>query len=310
MSDILRGVSSEVTGRNSNSRNTAIVRNSFKKVTLENAVDTVPWRHQLATLLKDANGDIIAGDVSKLDDLKVPDSVELLMEEKIPSFSFAYKTASPIEEVLNALIPKGSKASTIVDVATIAADLTSSFINGMNKDENEVSSVFNPWTKSIPAWNQELSKLRFSYTFNFKMGQSGLWNAKQEVFLPIINLIAPVLPRELGTFFTKGPIPGKVDLLSKSILGALSAGFNKEGGDSLAANLISAVKKYTYNITFGNVARVENCLIDEAKPSFSSDTDEDGYPIAGSVELHFLTIAPYGLVSPEGARAIKFGVNG
>ena len=125
MSDILRGVSSEVAGRNSNSRNTAIVRNGFKKVTLENAVDTVPWRHQLATLLKDANGDIIAGDVSKLDDLKVPDSVELLMEEKIPSFSFAYKTASPIEEVLNALIPKGSKASTIVDVATIAADLTS-----------------------------------------------------------------------------------------------------------------------------------------------------------------------------------------
>ena len=172
MSDILRGVFSEVAGRNSSSRNTDIVRNGFKKVTLENAVDTVSWRHQLATLLKDANGDLIAGDTSKLNDLKVPDSVELLMEEKIPSFSFAYKTVSPIEEVLNALLPKGSKASAIVDVATVAADLTSSFINGMNKDENEVPSVFNPWTKSVPAWNQELTRLKFSYTFNFKMGQS------------------------------------------------------------------------------------------------------------------------------------------
>ena len=184
MSDILRGVFSEVAGRNSSSRNTDIVRNGFKKVTLENAVDTVSWRHQLATLLKDANGDLIAGDTSKLNDLKVPDNVELLMEEKIPSFSFAYKTVSPIEEVLNALLPKGSKVSAIKDVATAAADLTSSFINGMNKDENEVPSVFNPWTKSVPAWNQELTRLKFSYTFNFKMGQSGLWNAKQEVFLP------------------------------------------------------------------------------------------------------------------------------
>ena len=305
MSDLVKRVLSE-TAR----QNTSIVRNKFKTVELKSVVGSVPWRHQLATLLRDASGDIIAGDVSKLEDLKVPEDVELLMEEKIPSFSFAYGTSTPIDDVLNALLPKGSKGSMAVEVATIAADLTSSFINGKNKEEDGAPSVFNPWTRQMPAWDQKLHTIKFNYTFNFKMGQAGLWNAKQEVFLPIINLIAPVLPREIGTFFTSGPIPGKVDLLAKSILGALSAGFNKAGGDSLAANLISAVKKYTYNINFGNTVRVENCLIDEAKPSFSSDTDEDGYPIEGSVELHFHTIAPYGLVSPNGARAIKFGVKG
>ena len=55
--------------------------------------------------------------------------------------------------------------------------------------------------------------------------------------------------------------------------------------------------------------RFENCLINGAKPSFSSDTDEKGYPVAGSVELTFTTIAPYGLVSAKDARAVRFGVN-
>ena len=55
--------------------------------------------------------------------------------------------------------------------------------------------------------------------------------------------------------------------------------------------------------------KFENCLINGAKPSFSSDTDEKGYPVAGSVELAFTTIAPYGLVSAEDARAVRFGVN-
>lgn len=287
----------------------SIIRNGYKKVTLESATGSIPWRHQLSSLLKDANGDLVAGNSSDLTDLNVPEAVELLMEEKTPSLSFAYETEFPIEQTLNAIIPKNSKVAAAVELLTAAADLGSTFINGANKEENSVPSVFNPWTKSMPAWNQELKNVKFSYTFNFRMGQYGLWNAKKEVFLPIINLIAPVLPRKISAFFSEGPIPGKVALLSDSIIGALRAGFDERGGEALAVNLIGAVKKFTYNISFGNTVKFENCLINGAKPSFSSDTDEEGYPVAGSVELNFTTIAPYGLVSARDARAVRFGVN-
>ena len=310
MSDLIKkAIYGETPGKIKEDKPKSMARNGYKIVTLVNAVSQVDWRHQLQQLLLKASGDLIAGNSASLNDLVVPSDVELFMEESVPQFGFSYTKKTPIKDTIDALLPKGSKGSAVVDIATVAADLTSTFINGMDKDENDVPSVFNPWTKNVPAWNQELHNVKFSYKFNFKMGQYGLWNAKKEVFLPIINLIAPVLPRKIGTFFTEGPIPGQTAILSNSILGALKAGFNKDGGDALATNLLSAVRKYTYNINFGNTVRIENCLIDGAKTMFSSDTDEEGYPIAGSVELQFATISPYGLSSPEGARAIKFGVN-
>ena len=305
MSDIIRGALSGATGQS-----TGVVRNSHKIVTLENAVGRVSWRHQLSSLLQDAKGDLIAGSSSSLEDLNVPSSVELLMEEKVPSFSFNYSTEKPIEQTINAILPKDSKVTKAVEYLTVAADLGGTLASKASGEENDVPAVFNPWTKSMPAWNQELKNVKFSYTFNFKMGQYKLWNAKTEVFLPIVNLIAPVLPRNINAFLSEGPIPGRTAMLADSIISALKAGFNSEGGELLAANLIGAVKKFTYNITFGNVAKVENCLINGAKVSFSSDTDQNGYPIAGSVELSFTTIAPYGLASSKNARAIRFGVSG
>lgn len=295
--------------RGTTSDTAGTIRNGFKKVVLESATGDISWRHQLSHLLKDANGDLIAGNSANLTDLNVPKEVELLMEEKAPSLNFAYGMEQPIEQTLNALLPKNSSVTKAVELLTVAVDLGSTFINGANKEENSVPTVFNPWTKSMPAWDQNLKNVKFSYTFNFRMGQYGLWNAKTEVFLPIINLIAPVLPRNISAFFSEGPIPGKTALLADSILGALKAGFDERGGKALAVNLIGAVKKFTYNISFGNTVKFENCLINGAKPSFSSDTDEKGYPVAGSVELAFTTIAPYGLVSAEDARAVRFGVN-
>ena len=281
-------------------------RNSFKEVKLENANDRVSWRHQLSELLKGSDEELIAGNSSKLAELNVHEDVKLLMEEKVPSLSFDYGMSSPIAETLDAILPNNAKK--VIEGLKVAADAISAFANNDNEGENDVASVFNPWTKSVPAWDQKPRNLKFSYTFNFKLGQSKLWNAKQEVFLPIINLLAPVLPRNISYWLTKGPIPGKTELLADSIVGALRAGFNAEGGSQLAKNVFNVVKSYTYNIEFGNTMSISNCIINGAKTSFSSDTDEEGYPIAGSIELSFVTIAPYGLTSVSNAQAIRFGV--
>ena len=283
-------------------------RNGFKEVTLVNANANISWRHQLSDLLKGSNEELIAGNQNSLEELNVHDDVKLLMEEKAPSLNFSYGMSSPIAETLDAILPR--KAQAVIKGLTVAADAASTFANNDNEGENDAASVFNPWTKSVPAWNQRLDPLKFSYTFNFKLGQSKLWNAKQEVFLPIINLLAPVLPRNISYWFTKGPIPGKTELLADSIVGALRAGFNAEGGRKLAENVFNAVKSYTYNIDFGKTVAFSNCLINGAKPSFSSDTDEEGYPIAGSIELSFTTIAPFGLTSVSNAQAVRFGGRG
>lgn len=281
------------------------LRNSYKEVVLQNANADVSWRHQLSTLLADGNDELIAGSPNNLEDLNVSEDVKLLMEEKAPSLNFGYGMSSPIADTLDAVLPK--KAQTVIKGLKTAADAINAFANDDNEGENDVASVFNPWTKSVPAWDQKPVNLKFSYTFNFRLGQSRLWNAKQEVFLPIINLLAPVLPRNIDYWLTKGPIPGKAELLADSIVGALRAGFNAEGGKKLAENVFNAVKSYTYNIDFGNTVAISNCLINGAKPSFSSDTDTEGYPIAGSIELSFTTIAPYGLTSVKNAQAVRFG---
>ena len=55
-------------------------RNSFKEVKLENANDSVSWRHQLSELLKGSDEELIAGNSSKLAELNVHEDVKLLME--------------------------------------------------------------------------------------------------------------------------------------------------------------------------------------------------------------------------------------
>ena len=108
--------------RGTTSDTAGTIRNSFKKVVLESATGDISWRHQLSHLLKDANGDLIAGNSANLTDLNVPKEVELLMEEKAPSLNFAYGIEQPIEQTLNALLPKNSSVTKAVELLTVAAD--------------------------------------------------------------------------------------------------------------------------------------------------------------------------------------------
>lgn len=288
--------------------------NSNKIVTLTSNYNgsDLSWRNQLSNLLglnNIENNHIVGGS-----DLDVDENVHLLIEDKLPAFNFRYGKAYPINETIeavNSLIPDKWKniAKGVMAVTEVASAVADDAV-GANAGAPGTTSVFNPWTKSMPAWDQKLEPLKFTYTFNFKIGQSGLWNAKQEVFLPIVNLMAPVLPRSVNSWMSAGPIPGRTELLTDSIIGIFRGGFNQQMGDLLAGGLTAAIRSFTYDVQFGNTVRIYNCLIDSAKPAFSGDTDEAGYPVAGSIELGFSTTAPYALSSSENAKSIKFGVNG
>jgi len=85
-----------------------------------------------------------------------------------------------------------------------------------------------PWAQNTLAWNGT-QNFRVKMNFNFAMGQYGLWNAKDEVFLPILNLIAPTLPRYLNGAIMKGPYPDAIGLLKnllENVLGLVGDSIN------------------------------------------------------------------------------------
>ena len=132
----------------------------------------------------------------------------------------------------------------------------------------------------------------------------------KEDYIADLNVVKNIRKLEFKTpvtFFVGENGLGKSTLIEAI---ATKWGFNAEGGRKLAENVFNAVKSYTYNIDFGKTVAFSNCLINGAKPSFSSDTDEEGYPIAGSIELSFTTIAPSGLSSVSNAQAVRFGGRG
>ena len=72
----------------------------------------------------------------------------------------------------------------------------------------------------VKAWDGSKGGFSFEYEFSFAMGQYGLWNAKEEVVKPILNLIAPALPRSMDNFSMSGPFPTAIQLLSQMVKGA------------------------------------------------------------------------------------------
>ena len=69
----------------------------------------------------------------------------------------------------------------------------------------------------VKAWDGSQEGFKFEYEFSFAMGQYGLWNAKEEVVKPILNLIAPALPRSIDNFSMNGPFPTVIQLLSQMV---------------------------------------------------------------------------------------------
>lgn len=143
-----------------------------------------------------------------LESFNVNDNIDLLMEE-LPEFNSQNSYDTPIYnflskfEALGGIVEGVSGAINIIKHAMGEAD---------PEDGGTTTSSFSPWAKNIPAWDGA-PNFNFQIGFNFAMGQYGLWNARQEVFNPMINLIAPTLPQHLNGYSMSGPVPNATGLL-------------------------------------------------------------------------------------------------
>ena len=154
-------------------------------------------------------------------------------------------------------------------------------------------NIFNPWWTSVPALDSgAVKRPTFSLSFDFAMGQFGLWDATKEVVKPILNLCAPVLLRELTDFTYKPPFPSAA-MLTKDALDAILTNSTDPNKDGVISTLTGIYDDYTYTVQFGSFATYSRMLLKSASSSFSNKVDDKGMPISGSVTLGFQALVPY-----------------
>lgn len=322
--------------------------NKNKYITLESVgaregINDSSWKSNLYFLLKGALNTGVQSTQrfsiinSALDngELIVDENVDLLMEDRAPTIEATVETEKGFSSLMNQVEKKFSVVGTFNKALSTGLDIysrVSSLVEGLDGNNTSTSNTFNPWALSAPTWKDDALNFikEFSYTFKFRMGQYRLWNARKEVVIPILNLIAPILPQKLGSTYTSGPFPSIMNLLGKALGSSLSSlgeymenntssstfsniwGGNNgtiskitstlSAGVDILGNLLTAIvlsgyKNYSYKLQFGTFCTFKQVIYKKASWSFSQETDQYGFPIAGNVTLTFEPLVPVALTS-------------
>lgn len=233
-------------------------RNTHKQIKIV-STQGKSWKENLVGIL----GNNSLGGL--LSSLEVDKDVELTLDsDTFPEgLQFTNKIERPISAFLTGNSGKyGKIVGAVGSLVSATANVIGTVANLGQKDTP--ADVFNPWFKNTPAYDASaLEPPKFSYTFNFAMGQYGLWNAAKEVAIPILNLIAPTLPREINSAYTTPPFPTSLGLFT-SLLNNVLLNNGWESVVSAAGNFenisLDNVKAAWGNLTNGEGGVVENVM--------------------------------------------------
>ena len=291
------------------------------------------WRSNLKRILEDGGSDRkgtnLFGDWKNLEEDTVVDSnIDLLMANapKSPVTRNTYST--PVNSFVSSITGTslGGKLSSLIKAGANVISAWNDVKTNNANTNGRTAQVFQPWMKNVKAWTGAEGGITFEYEFKFNMGQYGLWNAKKEVVLPIINLVAPAFPQYLDNWGMAGPFPSTSELLLRMFSNKMSeenytsnesaiiTGTDGESpktkdfstwaldnlsdiGNILATLVKQAYNNVTYTIEFGNIIRFDKLIILNATTSFSNEVDQDGFPISGTAKLTFEGLIPLALVS-------------
>ena len=197
------------------------------------------WRYALSRLNPTSNSIL---NTSLLNDCNVDGRVYLLMTSPPKTMKTSNSIKQPVQELL-----KGNSNTTVGKIASAATTVFNA-INASVIDEGETASTWQPWMVGVKSWDGAKGGFSFEYEFSFAMGQYGLWNAKEEVVKPILNLIAPALPRSMSNFSMDGPFPTAIQLLSLLVQNFLSDTYSKEGNSNFLGYFENTVDRLKTNI--------------------------------------------------------------
>ena len=175
------------------------------------------WRHSLQRITNTQDNYEYSILDNVLKDSVVDNRIHLLMTSPPKTM----KTVNRIKEPVQELLKGGGKGSDTMGKITTFANMAYDTLNALSTNgDGKTSSTWQPWMTGVKAWDGSKGGFSFEYEFSFAMGQYGLWNAKEEVVKPILNLIAPALPRSMDNFSMNGPFPTAIQLLSQMVKGA------------------------------------------------------------------------------------------
>lgn len=305
------------------------------------------WRTAFADMLssgENAGKPTIFGNI--LSNTRTKSFINLLLEEKPPTLTVDNEYGRPLNDILNAggdllkSIPGASKiskilstAGTVANLSITAANTVMAGVNAGTKGSLSTAGTFNPWVMQGVSW-KESRELTFTYTFKFRLGQYGVWNAEEEVYKPIINLLAPALPQYLSNFTQSGNLPSTAQFAVDVLTNAFSQAKNAITGifaerddgtsasdedtikgteslsDALAGIFMDAYEPFAWDISFGNIISFRKCIVKTAVVDFSNETDEKGFPISGSITWTCKTLIPIAAAtSQDNLLSIRFGGN-
>lgn len=263
---------------------------------LQSSEGTKNWKSFLKEAIFNATNTFVS-DSDLLDEV---DSNVTLPMTSVPSIDASYEPKEPLANIVNDT--KSGASSLVGKVSNVifpgskelAESLTQKAIDfGEAIYTGTSGNIFNPWWTSVPALDSgAVKRPTFSLSFDFAMGQFGLWNATEEVVKPILNLCAPVLLRELTDFTYKPPFPSAA-MLTKDALDDILTKSKNQTQDGIIATLTGIYDDYTYTVQFGDFATYSRMLLKSASSSFSNKVDDKGMPISGSVTLGFQALVPY-----------------
>lgn len=112
------------------------------------------------------------------------------------------------------------------------------------------------------------NSLSFNLNLSFFMGSAGKFSGFEEVYKPIMQIVAVSLPSVGLGGFLKGPGPNIIEQIGMAVTD----------------------ETQSLSIQIGNLFLIRNIVIEQAEPTFSTEVDEDGYPIKGNVSLSINTV--------------------
>lgn len=197
------------------------------------------WRYALSRLNPTSNSIL---NINLLHNCNVDERVYLLMTSPPKTMKTSNSIKQPVQELL-----KGNSNTTVGKIASAATTVFNA-VNASVIDEGGTTSTWQPWMVGVKSWDGAKGGFSFEYEFSFAMGQYGLWNAKEEVVKPILNLIAPALPRSMSNFSMDGPFPTAIQLLSLLVQNFLSDTYSKEGNSNFLGYFENTVDRLKTNI--------------------------------------------------------------
>ena len=260
-----------------------IVKNKNKIVTLtptKNSEDaSFGWKHNISRILTSIKNDTtdigsyIIED-SDFNSYNVDDSIDLIFD-KYPEVQTENSSTSAVKSALKTMDSfTGGYATKIYEGAkNIGGGLHDVFkatdTEAYNIDgSTNISSTFNPWVENIPAWTGGRGFNSITCTFTFNMGQYGFWDARKEVVNPIMNLMAPTIPRLLTDFTITPPYPNAMQMIKEVFVSLFDSFKNTSNGSvfsSMSTKMMSFYNSFTYTVQFGNIYTFYNMLIKNCK---------------------------------------------